>query len=72
MVRPLLSDVDYIKKIDVPTKVRGVCRFLGLEHYYTNMWRNHKHTQAPLTKLFTKAKFEWTDVRQKNFMAMQK
>ena len=72
MVRPFLSNVDSIKKIDVPTKVRGVCRFLGLLHYYTDMWRKHKHTQAPLTKLSTKAKFKWTDVERKKVMAMQK
>ena len=72
VVRPLLSNFGIIKKIDVPTKVRGVCRFLGLVHYYTDMWRKHKHIQAPLTKLSTKAKFEWTNIEQKNFMAMKK
>ena len=72
VVRPLLSNVDSIKKNDVPTKVRGVCRFLGLLHYYTYMWRKHKHTKAPLTKLSTKAKFEWFDEERKKFMAMQK
>ena len=71
-VRPLLSKVEVIKSINVPTKVRGVRRFVGLINYYRKMWRKHAQKVAPLTKLCsTKVKFKWTDVENTAFIAMK-
>ena len=72
-VRPLLSNIDSVNKIDVPTKVCDVHRLLGLVNLYRDMWHNRVRTLVTLTKLcFTKFKFEWTYVEQKYFMEMKK
>ena len=47
---PLWSKVYAIKAKDVPTKVRKICRFLGIVNYYRDMWCKRAHKIAPLKK----------------------
>ena len=55
--------IDAIKAIDLPTKVRDVHWFVGLVNCFRDMWRKRGHTLATLIKLcYTKVKFKWTDV----------
>ena len=49
-LRPLLSKVDTINKIDAPTKVHDVLMSVGIVNHNSYMWRNRDHTLAPLTK----------------------
>ena len=71
-VRPLLSNWEVIKTIDVPTKVQDVQRFLGLINYYWVLWRKRTHILAALTKLCsTKFKFKWTDIKNNAFTGMK-
>ena len=72
-VRPLSSKAEALKSIDVPTKVRGVQKFVRIVNYYREMWRKRAHTLSPLTKLCsTKVKFKWADVENNSFIEMKK
>ena len=73
VLRPLSSKLESIKSIDVLTKVRNVRRFVGIINFYRDMWRNHAHTLAPVTKLCsTKVKFKWTDLENSGFISTKK
>ena len=72
-MRPLLSKVESIKAISVPTKEHDVRRCIGLVNCYRDMWYKHVHTISPLTKLFlTNIKFKLTDVDKYAFIAIKK
>ena len=43
--------IEAIKEIDVPTKLRDVCRFVGLVNYHRDTWHKHVNTLSPLNKL---------------------
>ena len=43
-VRPPFSELESIKEIGVPTKVRGIRRSVGLVKYYRDMWHKRTHT----------------------------
>ena len=46
VVKPILSKVHSIKKINAPNKVRDILRFLGLVKYHRDMWCKREHTLA--------------------------
>ena len=72
-VIPLSSKVDFTNENGAPTKVRGMCQFVGIFHYYMAMWLKSAHTLDTLTKLCsTNAKFRWSDVKQNDFILMKK
>ena len=62
-----------MKAIYSSTKIRDMCRFVGLINYYRDMWHKRVHTLYPLTKLFyTKVKFKQIDVEQNAFTETNK
>ena len=67
-----IIQIDALKSIDVPNKIRDLCQFVGLVNYYMDMWIKRTHKISPLNKLcYTKVKFEWTDVEQKLLMGFK-
>ena len=54
-----IFQIDYIKAIYVATKVRDVCKFVGISNHYKDMWSKGAYTLAALTRLcYTNVKFE--------------
>ena len=53
-VRMLLSKLEAIKSIVIPTEVRDIWIFLGLANYYSEMWRKRTHTSSFNKTIFNK------------------
>ena len=47
---PLSSKVNYINKIEAPTKSGDVRIFMGIVNYFRDIWRKCAHTIDFLTK----------------------
>ena len=51
-----------------PTTRKELRKFIGVIHYYRDMWPRQPHTLVTLTRLTSiKRKFEWTQVKQDDF-----
>ena len=50
-VRTLSTKLYDIKSIDSPTNVHNLCWFIGIIHYYRDMWHKRAHKISPLNKL---------------------
>ena len=72
-IRSLLTKVEEIKMINIPTKVCDVKRFLGLVNCYRDMGGERTHELATLTTLYSiKVKFKRIDVEKNSFIATKK
>ena len=70
-VKPWHKKVDAILQLTPPTNVKQLHSFLGMVHYYWDMWPRHTHVLAPLTVLTGKRSFIWTTECQQAFDQMK-
>jgi hypothetical protein len=80
-IKPQPIKVQVILTITPPKQVKGICRFLGMVHYYRDHWARCSELLAPLTSLIgecgqtkvTRAKktkkraWHWDEMHQKAF-----
>ena len=71
-VRTLALKVEVIKGIYYPTKVLDIWRFVGLVHYYKDIWHKRAYTLDSFAKIFfDKVKFKQTKEEKNTFMRMK-
>jgi hypothetical protein len=59
-IQPLPKKGEVLKNLLLPTTKLELRQFIGLIHYYHNMWTNRLHILAPLVSLTSKtAKWCW-------------
>ena len=52
--------------MNIPKNTKEVCAFIGIVHYYNDMWANQSHLLHTLTALTShKVKFKLTEMEQK-------
>jgi hypothetical protein len=72
-IQPIPKKVEAIKNIVGPTTLKELRRFIGMVHYYRDMWVRRSELLAPLTSMTSKnVKFIWTDEHQKTFDIIKK
>ena len=60
--------IEAMTNMEPPTTQKEVQKFIGVVHYYRNIWPMRSHTLTPLTRLnSTKQKFKWKEVEQDTF-----
>jgi RNase H-like domain found in reverse transcriptase/Reverse transcriptase (RNA-dependent DNA polymerase) len=72
-IHPVQSEVDSIINIKAPTTRKELRHFIGIVHYYRNMWFRESELLAPLTSLISsQVKFEWLTSHQQAFDKIKK
>ncbi|KAL1558776.1 hypothetical protein AAHA92_09201 [Salvia divinorum] len=61
------AKIEAITACPQPTKVKQLCRFLGLTGYYRRFVQHYSIIAAPLTELLKKDAFSWNDLADKSF-----
>jgi hypothetical protein len=68
----LTSKVEAIARITPPKNKRELRQFIGIVHYYRDMWIRLSHVLAPLAKLTSKdAKWVWSELENRSFQKMK-
>jgi RNase H-like domain found in reverse transcriptase len=57
--------------MQVPTNIKQIWAFLGMDGYYRDMWPHCSHILSPLTELMGKKAFVWEDKHQQAFEQMK-
>src|SRR5687767_4645404 len=52
-IRPVTKKVEAIHKLKAPTKRRELRKFIGMIHYYRDIWPQRSHILAPLMALMS-------------------
>ena len=71
-IRPMLSNLEAVKKAPVPTNVSELKAFLGMVNYYRNFIPNASTIMEPLHQLLRKeAKWEWSKAQEEAFRGLK-
>jgi len=72
-IKPMYDKVKAIMKIAEPKNRKEVWSFIGVVHYYCDMWIRRSHVLAPLAALTSKTtKWKWEPQHQKAFAMAKK
>jgi hypothetical protein len=60
-IKPQPKKIEAILAIKLPTKVKELCRFLGIVQYYRHLWAKRGKMLAPLTNLVGECSYSKSD-----------
>jgi hypothetical protein len=60
-IKPQPKKIEAILAIKPPTKVKELCRFLGMVQYYRDLWAKRSKMLAPLTNLVGECGYSKSD-----------